>query len=303
MFRLLSKESNIFSIPVYIIFLLAVVIAFNVLDFNYIDGISAVITFCGVALGYFIFDKINLTYQTHLPLALYTFLIFALYPGDLDIGIAVSLLTNSFLLLILTSTNEYVRRRSYVLVGFILAINYLFLPTTWPMFIFVILHVIATAERIGLNLFRLIFGILLTFGAYFCFMYFINFTTFDEDYLPIQFGKPKTDFYPLYFLFPIFGLMIYAVLNHFAHYNKKSPESRFKFTFLMIFTLAQLITVVLYMGDHYEYLLLLAFPASIILARMLRFLPNYWLKETGLWLIIICLLLFKVGDIVQLFKF
>lgn len=301
MFRLLSKESNIFSIPVYIFFLLFVIITFNVLDFNFLDAISAGITFLGVALAYFVFDKINITYQTHLPLFLYTIFIFALYPGNIDIGIAVSLLTNSFLLLILTSTEDHIRKRSYVLVGFILAINYLFLPTTWPMFIFVILHVIATAERIGLNLFRLMFGILLTLGAYFCVMYFIGFTTFDEDYLPIPTGRPVTQFYPLYFLFPVFLMMIYAVLDHFNHYNKKSPISKFKYTFLLIFTLAQLITIVLYMGHHHQYLLLLAFPASIILTRLLRFLPKYWMKEVGLWFIIICLFLFKAGGLFNLF--
>ncbi|WP_228409250.1 DUF6427 family protein, partial [Chryseobacterium sp. HMWF001] len=34
MFKLLSKESNIFSIPVYIGFLLLIVITFNLLNFN-----------------------------------------------------------------------------------------------------------------------------------------------------------------------------------------------------------------------------------------------------------------------------
>ncbi|AZI23448.1 hypothetical protein EIH07_10580 [Chryseobacterium taklimakanense] len=300
MFKLLSKESNIFSIPVYIIFLLFVVIAFNVLDFSYLNGISAVITFCGVALAYFVFNQINLTYQTHLPLFLYTVFIFALYPGDLDIGIAVSLLTNSFLLLILTSTEEHFRKRSYVLVGAILVVNFIFLPTTWPMLIFVILHIIATSQQIPLNIFRLFLGMVLMLGAYFCLMYFMGFTTFDDRYLPVKIGRPMTDFYPVYFLFPIFGLMVYAVIDHFNHFNAKSPISRFKYTFILIFTLAQLVTIILYMGKSYEYLLLLAFPASIILSRMLRYFPKYWMKEAGLWIIIICLLVYKAGSYFQI---
>ncbi len=301
MFKLLSKESNIFSIPVYIIFLLFVVIAFNVLDFSFLDGISAAVTFCGVALAYFVFNQINLTYQTHLPLFLYTFFVFALYPGDLDIGIAFSLLTNSFLLLILTSTEEHFRKRSYVLVGAILVVNFIFLPTTWPMLIFVILHIVATSQNIPLNIFRLTLGMILMAGAYLCAMYFIGYTTFDNRYFPIDIGKPMTDFYPVYFLFPIFALMVYAVIDHFNHFNAKSPISRFKYTFILIFTLAQLITIVLYMGERYEYLLLLAFPASIILGRMLRYFPKYWMKEIGLWFIIICLLLYKAGNYLQFF--
>lgn len=301
MFRLLSKESNIFSVPVYIIFLLFIVIAFNVLDFNYLDVFSGIITICGVALGYFIFNQINLTYQTHLPLFLYTFFIFAFYPGNLDIGIAVSLLTNSFLLLILTSTEDNIRKKTYLLVGVILAVNFLFLPTTWPMLIFVILHVIATSGRIALNIFRLFFGIALSAFAYFCVMYFFHYTTFDEDYLPLPQKTMLQNFYPLPILLPVALLVIYAVVDHFNHYNHKSPTSRFKYTFLLIFLLSQLVTIILYMGNNYEYLLLLAFPASIILSRVLRFFPKYWMKETGLWIIILCLVLFKISNYIQIF--
>jgi hypothetical protein len=138
MFRLLSKESNIFSIPVYIGFLLLIVISFNFLNFNTYEAIIAGITFLGIALGYFCFHSIALNYQTHLPLFLYTFFIFGLYPGKLDIGLAVALLTNSFLLLLLTSTNEDIRKKSYVLVGSIVALNFIFLPVTWPMAVFLI---------------------------------------------------------------------------------------------------------------------------------------------------------------------
>ena len=81
--------------------------------------------------------------------------------------------------------------------------------------------------------------------------------------------------------------------------GKKSPTSKFKYTFLLIYLFAQLATIFFYMGNVYEYLLLLALPASIILSRMLRFLPKYWMKEAGLWIIIICLMIFKVINNLQ----
>lgn len=300
MFKLLSKESNIFSIPVYIIFLLFIVIPFSILDFNILHGISAVITFCGVALAYFIFNRINLTYQTHLPLFLYTFFVFALYPGNLDIGLAVSLTTNSFLLLFLTRPEGSFQNHSYVLVGTILAINFIFLPTTWPMFFFIILHIFATSKNISLNAFRLFLGILLVCFAYLCIMFFLGANSWNEDYLPFQLGKIMTEFYPLYFLTPILLMVLYGILDHFNHLNEKSPTSRFKYTFLLIFSVAQTITITLYMGYHYEYLLLLAFPLSVILSRMLRFLPKYWMREAGLWFIILSLILFKIGNFLNL---
>ncbi|MGI9581059.1 DUF6427 family protein [Chryseobacterium sp. RRHN12] len=301
MFKLLSKESNIFSIPVYIGFLLLVVIIFNILNFNTYEAIVAGITFLGIALGYFCFHSIALNYQTHLPLFLYTFFIFGLYPGNLDIGIAVSLLTNSFLLLLLTSADEDVRKKSYVLVGAIVALNFIFLPTTWPMAVFVIIHVIATSAKIGLNLFRFLLGIVMITFSYFSVMYFVQFTSWNIDYFPFGKMKPVTDYTELLPLIPVVLMLIYAVYDHFKNYNKKSPISRYKYTFLLVFSVAQLVTIILYMNKSYEYLLLLAFPSSIILSRMMRFLPKYWMREASVWLIIISLLAFKAGTVFDLF--
>jgi len=301
MFKLLSKESNIFSIPVYIGFLLLIVITFNLLNFNTYEGIIAGITFLGIALGYFCFHSIALNYQTHLPLFLYTFFVFGLYPGNLDIGIAVALLTNSFLLLLLTSTNEDIRKKSYVLVGSIVALNFIFLPTTWPMAVFVIIHVIATSERIGLNIFRFLLGIILIVFSYFSVMFFIDFKSWNIDYIPFGKMKPVKDYTELLPLIPVIGMLIYAVYDHFRNYNKKSPISRYKYTFLLVFSMAQLITIILYMNKNYEYLLLLAFPSTIIISRMLRFLPKYWMQEVGLWLLIFSLIGFKAGTYFNLF--
>lgn len=295
MFRLLSKESNIFSVPFYIGILLLIVISFNFLDFNALELISAAVTFAGVALGYFCFNAIALNYQTHLPLFLYTAFIFALYPGDLDIGIAISLFTNSIILLMLTNDNLSVRNSSYVLVGSILAFNFIFLPTTWPMSIFVIFHIIGTSDRIGLHTFRLFFGVLLIALSYFTVAFFLNMNSWNPVYFPFTGFKMQPHFDNLLWLSPIALLLIHAVMDHFRNFNKKSPTSRFKYTFLLVFSLAQLITIVLYMGTTFEYLLLLALPSSIILSRMLRFSKKYWIQEICFWTIIFSLLIFKIS--------
>ena len=300
MFRLLSKESNIFSIPVYIFFLFLLIISFNILDFKTLGVFSSIITFCGFALGYFLFNAIGLNYNTHLPLFLYTFFVFALYPGSLDIGIAMSLFTNSFVMVLLTSNQDEVRKNSYLIIGAILAVNFLFLPTTWPMFIFVLIHLISTSDHISLNIFRLFFGNALVFGTYFGVMYLIGYHDFDESYIPYVENSLMQDYYPLYFLSPIALYVLYAVMDHFANFNKKSPSSKFKYTFMLLFFLAQLVTVFLYMGKNYEYLLLLVLPNVIILSRALRFLKKYWMKEFGLWIIILTLLLFKLSTYVNI---
>lgn len=296
MFRLLSKESNIFSIPVYIGFLLLIVIVFNFLNINDLDFLSAVFTFLGVSLGYFCFNTIALNYQTHLPLFLYTAFVFALYPGDLDVGISVALFTNSIILLLLTNLDLVFRKNAYILVGAILALNFIFLPTTWPMAIFVIFHIIGTSDRVGLHVFRLFFGISLLVLSYFGVAYFLGMNSWNPDYFPFAHFSPSKNLIDLVWLIPVVLLLIHAVADHFKNFNQKSPNSKFKYTFLLVFSLAQLITIFLYMGKNYEYLLLLALPASIIISRMLRFLPKYWMKELGLWVLIFSLLLFKLAN-------
>lgn len=295
MFRLLSKESNIFSIPVYIGVLLMIIIGFNLLDFNTLDVVSAIITFAGIALGYFCFNAIALNYQTHLPLFLYTVLVFTFYRGDLDIGLAVTLLTTSLLVLLLTNVDMTARKNYYILTGNLLAINFIFLPTTWPMTLFVIFHIIGTSDRIGRHLFRMFFGIFLIALTYFGVAYLLDLNSWNSDYFPFtKFGIPKNK-KALFWLIPVLLMLVHAVWDHFRHYNYKSPISKFKYTFLLVFMVAQLVTIGLYMNHYYEYMLLLALPIAIILSRMLRFLPQYWMRELGLWTFIISLLLFKIN--------
>ncbi len=301
MFRLLSKETNIFSIPIYIGFLSLIVILFNVFNINTLNMISAVITFAGIAIGYTLFNKIALTRRSHLPLFLYTVFIFSLYPGSVDIGIAVALLSNSILLIMLTSNHDRLSKDSYLLVGSLLAINYLFLPTTWALTLFVLFHIIGTSDRIGLNIFKLFFGIGIIFMGYFCLMYYLGYTSFDERYLPTTTNRLMTEYQSLTSLFPIAILTLYAIADHFIHFNRKSPSSKFKYTFLLTFLIAQVLSIFLYMGENYEYLLLATLPLTIILSRYLRFLKKFWKQEIGLWLITICLLLFKLNSYFNIF--
>ncbi len=297
MFQLLSKESNIFSIPVYIAFLVVMVITFNFLNISSLNVFSLVLTVAGIALGYFTFSSIGLNLQNHLSLFLYSAFVFAFYPGFLDTGLAMALLTNSFLLLVLSNTNEDFRRKSYVLVGAIVALNFIFLPATWPMALFVVLHIAATSPRILLHFLRFLFGIFLVAASYFALMGTWGFTQWDKAYFPfINFvisGNPEQ----LMYLIPVGLMLVYALFDHFANYNRKSPDSKFKYTFVLVFGLAQLITIILYMGYSYEFLLLLAIPATIILTRMLRYTKKYWMQEAGLWIILISLVTFKLSAI------
>ena len=50
-----------------------------------------------------------------------------------------------------------------------------------------------------------------------------------------------------------------------------------------------------YKNHSYEYLLLLVLPNVIIIARGLRFLRKYWMKELGFWVIIFSLLAYKAA--------
>ena len=247
-----------------------------------------------MALGCVLFNKIGMTRRTHLPLFLYICFIFSFYTENLDIGISVALFTNSILLFFLTDENPKLRDNSYFFIGNILAVNFIFMPTTWTLFLFIIIHIIGNSEKkILLNIFRLILGIGMVFFGYFCLMYILGFNEFNWDYIPFISNQIISDFSAFYALVPILFFCVLAILDHFINFNKKSPANKYKYAFILIFLLAQCLTLVFYMGHSYEYFLLVMLPISIILSRFLRFLNKPWLQEVGLWIIVFSCLLFK----------
>lgn len=289
MFRLLAREGNIFSLPVYIFLLVGILLVGGFLNFSLPFWPVVLVSFLAMALGYFCILRLNLTYGAHLPLVLYTLLILSFYKGTLDIGLAVTLLCNVILLLFLTDPDVATVGRNYSLVGALLAVNFIFLPLMWPMGLFVVLHLFATSPNIGQDLFRLVFGKLLMAVAYFCLVYFWGANAWDSRYLPIPTGIEFHSWQEYVWLIPLAGMTLVAVADHFLNYNKKSPVSRYKYTFVLIFGLSQLLTLLLYSGHNHDFFLLLALPLCIILARYLWHLPRLWMRNLGLLLMVLCL--------------
>ena len=295
MFRLLSKQTNIFSIPAYMVCLLVFISLFNILNFNILNIISSIIAFLGIALGYFLFNNIGLNRNTHLPLFIYTVLVFSFYFGDISIPLAFSILAANLSTLILISNNEKIGKRSYFLVGCLMGFMFVMMPQTWPLIIFIILHIFATASNVAANLFRLFFGIFLLLVNYIGLYYLLDIPDYYTRLIPYVSDKMITHIEPLIFLSPIALFLLYSIYDHFINFSKKSPSSKFRYTLLLVYSLSILIILIFYMGTQYEFLLLMAFPVSIITSRGLRFIPKYWVKECILWSIIIFALLFKLG--------
>lgn len=295
MFRLLSRESNIFSIPVYIVSLLVIILVFNIPNWHTVSPTASALTLAAAALGLFTFGRIGLHVQNHLTMLLYTLLFFAFYEGSTSIALATTLLTNTFLLLILTSTDKDLVNRSIVLIGAISALNFLIFPASWPTLFFLLLHLLATTPHIAVQYFRFFFGSALVYFAYFILMYAAGYRAFDDQYLVLPGKKFITDYDHFYYLIPLALAAVYGLADHFVHYNEKSPASRFKFTFVLIFGLAQLVTVILYMNLRTEYLLLLAIPGSILISRMIRFIPKPWIREVVLFLLLVSLIVFRIS--------
>ena len=80
MFRLLSKEVKMFSIPIYIGLVIFVILTTNNFPFSFINIISNLFAFAGISLGYILFNKLALNRHSHLPLFLYSIFILSFYP-------------------------------------------------------------------------------------------------------------------------------------------------------------------------------------------------------------------------------
>ena len=84
-------------------------------------------------------------------------LVFSFYFGDVSFPLAFTILTANLSTLILISNNEKIGKRSYFLVGCLMGFMYVVMPQTWPLIIFIILHIFATSSNISANLFPTIF--------------------------------------------------------------------------------------------------------------------------------------------------
>lgn len=295
MFRLLSKESNIFSVPLYLALLFLALVSMSVQDISVYAVTSASLAMIGFGLGFFCFHTLGITYFNHLPYVLYLLFVVTFYPDTLALGTAIAVLANSIVIYSLSGMRERPDSALYLVLGNVSASAFLALPTTWPMGIFLLIHIISTSSSIIKNIIRYLFGIILTCLFYLGFAYVLGADSWSSKYWPFH-GWHWVDTWKNYvILLPIVLFTLYSIANHFFHYNQKSPISRFRYTFLLLFLLAQLVTIFMYMGKSYEYLLLIALPVSIIIARGLRFLPKYWMRELLLWIIILSALAFKLG--------
>ena len=251
MFRLLSKEVKLFSIPIYIGLVIFVILTTNNFSFGFINIISNLSALAGIYLGYILFNKLALNRHSHLPLFLYSIFILSFYPENLDIGISIAVFINSILLFFLTDDSPKLRENSYFLIGNLLALNFIFLPSTWTLSLFVLIHIIATSDKILSNIAKMLWGIIMIFLGYFCFMYSIGFKYFNPNYFPLISSEIQTNFSKLYFLIPIVIFCILGILDHFINFNKKSPQNKFKYSFILAFLLTQCLILTLYMGENY----------------------------------------------------
>lgn len=293
MFRLLSKESTIFSVPAYLGIVAVILTVFLIPNFGIYSAVCTLIALAGIGLGYFCVHALGITYDTHLPYFLYTLFIVSFYPLQMTPGIAVSLLANSVIVYCLSHMKQFSSGALYITLGSISMANFLFLPTLWPQMVFLLIHIAFTSTAILKNMMRFFLGIGLTALCYGGLAYFFGANSWDSAYWPFEGFYTLASYDRLFLLAPCALFLLYAIANHFYHYNKKSPVSRFRYTFLLLYFFTQLITLILYMGNNYAYLLLLALPSAVIISRGLRFMTKYWMSELCLLILTLSCLAFR----------
>jgi len=296
MFRFLSKQIHIFSIPIYILVLLLFISAFNVLVFNLLNTISSLVALAGIALGYFIFQALGLNNNRHLPLFIYTLFIIWFYFGSITFPLSFTLLGSHIITLILVSKDEIRRKKSYFLVGFLIGIMYLVMPESWPLLGFAFLQVFITSDNIASDLLKILYALILTFISYCAILYLFDLKLNLLDlvpYIPMQLiQKMPSD---LLFLIPIVLFIIYSLGDNFLNFTKISPQSKFRYHLILIALICEISIIVFYMNSDYEFLLLSALPASIIISRGLTYIKNPILQEILLWVIILSGFGFKLA--------
>ena len=138
----------------------------------------------------------------------------------------------------------------------------------------------ATSSNISANLFPTIFGIVLLFINYAGLYYLLDIPDYYTRLIPYVSDKMITNIEPLIFLSPVLLFLLYSIYDHFVHFSKKSPSSKFRYILLLSILTKHIDYSYIFMGTQYEFLLLIAFPVSVITSRGLRFISKYWVKGT-----------------------
>lgn len=295
MFRILSRQTHIFSIPSYLIVLILFISIFNVLNFSILGAISSFITFIGIALGYFAFKGIGMTENLHLPLFLYTLLVFSIYFGGIDLGLAITILGAHLIIVLLVNQDTEFREHAYFLIGCITMIMYLVNPESWPFIGFILAQIFLRSRYIVANIFRLLFAGILIFITYLCVLYLFDIPFYYQRLIPYISNRVIQQPGALLFLIPIVLFLLYSLIDGLLNRSKQGLRVQAYYNLIIVALTCPLLICVFYMEHHYEYLLLMALPCSIIISRGLRFLKKPVMQEVFLWVIILSALLFKGG--------
>ena len=303
MFRLLARPTNIFSIPFFIGILSFIFISYNAFYFDVFQAINSVVLFLAISLGYYIFNQINLTHQSHLPLLMYSLMLIGFYNDGLNFNLAMALLLINIIILILTSEKEVYRKKSYFIVGLLMSLCIMFQAETWPICLFLLVHIITSSERMAYNILQILFSLLLSLISLAAYRYLMGFELYQDDLLPYISYQFITDYQWMLLLLPIVLLLIFAIGKHLLQREQMSPNSTFRYNLLLIFLLSVMLMAIFYMGENYNFLIFLAMPSCIFIARFLLQMQESEWQEIWLWLMIISLISFKAITYYQLFDF
>jgi Family of unknown function (DUF6427) len=302
MFRLLARPTNIFSIPFFIGALCFIFISYNAFYFDVSQAVVSVVLFLAISLGYYIFNQINLTHQSHLPLLMYSLMLIGFYNESLNFNLAMSLLLINIIILILTNEKEVYRKKSYFIVGFLMSTCIMFQAETWPVCLFLMVHIITSSERMAYNLLQIFCSLVLSLISVAAYRYLFGLPLYEDNLLPYISYDFIYDYQWMLLLSPIVILLVFALSKHLLQREQMSPNSTFRYNLLIIFLLSVMLMAVFYMGENYNFLIFLALPSCIFIARFLLQMRESEWQEILLWLMIISLIGFKAITYYQVFN-
>jgi hypothetical protein len=104
-------------------------------------------------------------------------------------------------------------------------------------------------------------------------------------------------------LVPVLVLMIISWLDHLSHAATQDINKRYSYFLAFLFFLNWIGILILFAGNDYPYLIVLALPVSIFLGRFTQFQNSVWTKEFFLWGFLVFMLAFYFRvEIVEIYN-
>ena len=184
--------------------------------------------------------------------------------------------------------------------GFFMGFAIMFYPPFWIFGIYLLLHFMILGKTQILNFIFALLGLVAFAILAIELMAVFDMWHFGERFLnglDFNWIDLKQSYW---FLVPIFLLGVLSLIDYYSHLNRQSVNKKLVFFDAFMWFIHGMVFLILYAGSNSNSLLVLVIPIALYISNYLTHNKVAWQKETALWVLVVCLALYRFHYLIDL---